>query len=41
VFIRDGYLARRRSMVYDGEPPELAEPPEPAEPQDDAPAAPK
>jgi hypothetical protein len=28
-------------MVYDGEPPELAEPPEPAEPQDDAPAAPK
>ena len=41
VFIRDGYLARRRSMVYDGEPPELAEPPEPAEPQDDAPAAAK
>jgi phospholipid-binding lipoprotein MlaA len=23
VFIRDGYLARRRSLVYDGEPPEL------------------
>ena len=23
VFIRDGYLARRRSQVYDGDPPEL------------------
>jgi phospholipid-binding lipoprotein MlaA len=23
VFIRDGYLSRRRSLVYDGEPPEL------------------
>ncbi len=23
VFIRDGYLARRRSLVYDGEPPDL------------------
>ena len=26
VFIRDGYLARRRSLVYDGDPPELPEP---------------
>jgi phospholipid-binding lipoprotein MlaA len=34
VFIRDGYLARRRSLVYDGEPPEIVEP------NDDAPAAP-
>jgi len=25
VFIRDGYLTRRRSMVYDGDPPELPE----------------
>ena len=25
-FIRDGYLARRRSLVYDGDPPELPEP---------------
>jgi phospholipid-binding lipoprotein MlaA len=23
VFIRDGYLTRRRSMVYDGDPPDL------------------
>lgn len=35
VFIRDGYLSRRRSLVYDGEPPELPQP------QDDAPAAPR
>ena len=34
VFIRDGYLARRRSLVYDGEPPEIPEP------KDDAPVAP-
>ena len=26
VFIRDGYLARRRNLVYDGDPPELHEP---------------
>ena len=26
VFIRDGYLARRRNLVYDGDPPELPEP---------------
>jgi phospholipid-binding lipoprotein MlaA len=29
VFIRDGYLARRRSLVYDGDPPELPESPDP------------
>lgn len=26
VFIRDGYLARRHNLVYDGDPPELPEP---------------
>jgi phospholipid-binding lipoprotein MlaA len=35
VFIRDGYLSRRRSLVYDGDPPEIPEP------KDEAPAAPK
>lgn len=35
VFIRDGYLARRRSLVYDGDPPDVPEE------KDDAPAAPK
>jgi phospholipid-binding lipoprotein MlaA len=30
-FVRDGYLARRRSLVYDGNPPE---PPAPREPED-------
>jgi len=25
LFIRDGYLTRRRSLVYDGDPPELPE----------------
>jgi phospholipid-binding lipoprotein MlaA len=34
VFIRDGYLSRRRSLVYDGDPPDIPEP------LDDAPAAP-
>ncbi len=34
VFIRDGYLSRRRSLVHDGDPPEIPEP------KDDAPAAP-
>jgi phospholipid-binding lipoprotein MlaA len=34
VFIRDGYLSRRRSLVYDGEPPDIPEP------KDDAPAVP-
>jgi phospholipid-binding lipoprotein MlaA len=31
-FVRDGYLARRRSLVYDGDPPE---PPAPAEADED------
>ena len=26
VFVREAYLARRRSAVYDGEPPEEVEP---------------
>ena len=34
VFIRDGYLARRRSLVYDGDPPEIPEP------RDEPPTAP-
>ena len=29
-FIRDAYLQRRRSLVYDGDPPPEPEPPEPA-----------
>ena len=29
-FIRDAYLQRRRSLVFDGDPPPLPEPPEPA-----------
>jgi phospholipid-binding lipoprotein MlaA len=36
-FIRDAYVARRRNLVYDGNPPELPEDKEPATP----PAAPK
>ena len=36
-FIRDAYLARRRSLVYDGEPPE---PPPDEEPADTAPSEP-
>jgi phospholipid-binding lipoprotein MlaA len=32
TFVRDAYLARRRSLVYDGNPP--------PEPDDDAPAVP-
>ena len=35
VFVRDGYLSRRRSLVYDGEPPDLPEP------DDEPPVAPK
>jgi phospholipid-binding lipoprotein MlaA len=35
TFIRDAYIARRRNLVYDGDPPELPEEKEPA------PAAPK
>jgi phospholipid-binding lipoprotein MlaA len=38
TFIRDAYVARRRNLVYDGNPPDLPEDKEPAEP---APAAPK
>jgi phospholipid-binding lipoprotein MlaA len=26
VFLRDAYLARRRNLVYDGDPPPLPEP---------------
>ncbi len=37
LFVRDAYLQRRRSLVYDGNPPEL---PEPAEPPASAPAKP-
>jgi phospholipid-binding lipoprotein MlaA len=38
TFIRDAYVARRRNLVYDGNPPEL---PEEKEPADAAPSAPK
>jgi phospholipid-binding lipoprotein MlaA len=38
LFIRDGYLTRRRSLVYDGDPPEL---PDADEANSKAPAAPK
>ncbi|MDP1690783.1 MAG: VacJ family lipoprotein [Burkholderiaceae bacterium] len=38
VFVRDAYLARRRSLVYDGDPPDL---PEPGDAAGEAPAAPK
>jgi phospholipid-binding lipoprotein MlaA len=31
TFIRDAYIARRRNLVYDGNPPELAEEKEPTE----------
>ena len=30
-FVRDGYLARRRNLVYDGNPPELPEEPDDAD----------
>ncbi len=36
-FIRDAYIARRRSLVYDGDPPELPEDPASAEPAASAP----
>lgn len=43
VFVRDGYLQRRRSLVYDGDPPPVpeddADEPD-AEPQEAAPLAP-
>jgi phospholipid-binding lipoprotein MlaA len=38
TFIRDAYIARRRNLVYDGNPPEL---PEDNEPSPAPPAAPK
>lgn len=44
-FVRDAYLQRRRSLVYDGDPPPLPEeeyepdPPEPARPSASAPGA--
>jgi phospholipid-binding lipoprotein MlaA len=41
-FVRDAYLQRRRSQVYDGDPPPLpeeAEPPEPADKPADKPSA--
>jgi phospholipid-binding lipoprotein MlaA len=41
TFIRDAYIARRRNLVYDGNPPELPEEAEPAAPATPAPAAPK
>jgi phospholipid-binding lipoprotein MlaA len=31
-FVRDAYLQRRRSLVFDGDPPEEPPPPEPVEP---------
>ena len=40
-FIRDAYLQRRRSLVYDGDPPDEPEPPEPADAEAPAPKAPK
>ena len=39
-FIRDGYLQRRRSLVYDGNPPRERDPDEEDEPSDSAPTAP-
>jgi phospholipid-binding lipoprotein MlaA len=38
TFVRDAYLARRRSLVYDGEPPEEEAPPPAPEPAASAPA---
>jgi phospholipid-binding lipoprotein MlaA len=38
TFIRDAYIARRRNLVYDGNPPELPDDDEPASPP---PAVPK
>jgi len=40
VFVRDAYLQRRRSLVFDGDPPEVADPDEaPPSPVPAAPAA--
>ncbi len=41
TFIRDAYIARRRNLVYDGNPPELPEDNEPAPASPAPPAAPK
>jgi phospholipid-binding lipoprotein MlaA len=41
TFIRDAYVARRRSLVYDGNPPELPEDKESAEPAPSPSSAPK
>lgn len=40
-FVRDAYLQRRRSLVFDGDPPPAPEPPEPAAPAASAPAVKK
>jgi phospholipid-binding lipoprotein MlaA len=39
IFVRDAYLQRRRSLVFDGDPPEEAEPPEAPVANQPAPAA--
>jgi phospholipid-binding lipoprotein MlaA len=39
-FVRDAYLARRRSLVYDGDPPEPDEPAETEAPADKEPVSP-
>jgi phospholipid-binding lipoprotein MlaA len=41
TFIRDAYVARRRNLVYDGNPPELPEAKEPADPAPAPSSAPK
>jgi phospholipid-binding lipoprotein MlaA len=44
TFVRDAYIARRRNLVYDGNPPEVPEdkePADPAQPVSAPPAAPK
>jgi phospholipid-binding lipoprotein MlaA len=40
VFVRDAFLQRRRSLVFDGDPPEEIEPDEPLEPPAPAPSSP-
>lgn len=40
-FLRSAYLARRRNLVYDGNPPEEPEPPEPPMPPEEGNPAPK
>jgi phospholipid-binding lipoprotein MlaA len=41
TFIRDAYIARRRNLVYDGNPPELPEENDPAPASPASPTAPK